>query len=189
MRRIDSSFSLATLAVIVTVFAACGKGGEKSAPDAGTADTSNAVTTKTADTKAAGAPTTQKQSAAPAAKTAPVPAAVAPARPAAPNAAPVPVAGGKVDPGMTKAQVVALFGKPASDRTRGEFTYLLFANGMEQQVGMSDLVVLQGDKVVDAVLRAPNRSYSGTSTSPRAISAEEAAKKNAGSSNGSGPQP
>jgi hypothetical protein len=77
---------------------------------------------------------------------------------------------------MTKAQVVAMLGQPASDRVRGEYTYLLFPNGVEKTVGMSDLVVLQGDKVVDAVLRAPNRSFSGTSSSPRAISATEAAK-------------
>jgi hypothetical protein len=77
---------------------------------------------------------------------------------------------------MSKAQVVALFGAPASDRVRGDLTYLLFPNGVEKEVGMNDLVVLEGDKVIDAVLRAPNRSYSGTSSSPRAIPATEAAK-------------
>jgi outer membrane protein assembly factor BamE (lipoprotein component of BamABCDE complex) len=81
-----------------------------------------------------------------------------------------------VDPGMSKAQVIAKLGKPASERTRGEFTYLFYSNGMEKQVGMSDIVTLQNDKVVDAVFRSPRRTYSGTSSSPRAIPAKEAAK-------------
>jgi outer membrane protein assembly factor BamE (lipoprotein component of BamABCDE complex) len=81
-----------------------------------------------------------------------------------------------VDPGMTKAQVIERFGKPAIERSRGTFTYLFYSNGMEKEVGMSDIVVLDDDKVVNAVLRSPRRAYSGTSSSPRAIPANEAAK-------------
>jgi outer membrane protein assembly factor BamE (lipoprotein component of BamABCDE complex) len=81
-----------------------------------------------------------------------------------------------VDPGMSKAQVIERFGKPAIERSRGTFTYLFYSNGMEKNVGMSDVVVLDGDKVIDAVLRSPRRAYSGTSSSPKAISPQEAAK-------------
>jgi outer membrane protein assembly factor BamE (lipoprotein component of BamABCDE complex) len=84
-----------------------------------------------------------------------------------------------IDPGMSKAQVVAKLGKPASERTRGEFTYLFYSNGMEKQVGMADIVTLQSDKVIDAVFRSPRRTYTGTSSSPRAIPAQEAAKRKA----------
>ena len=96
--------------------------------------------------------------------------------PAAPTRAAAPAAQNSIDPGMSRAQVVERFGKPASEHSRGEFMYLFYSNGVEKSVGMSDLVVLQGDKVVDAVLRSARRTYSGTSSSPKAISAKEAAK-------------
>jgi outer membrane protein assembly factor BamE (lipoprotein component of BamABCDE complex) len=83
-----------------------------------------------------------------------------------------------IDPGMSKAQVIERFGKPASERSRGEYTYLFFANGMEKQVGMSDIVILQSDKVVDAVLRSPKHAYTGTSSSPRARTSKEAKQAN-----------
>ncbi len=85
------------------------------------------------------------------------------------------VAAASIDPGMTKAQVTERFGKPASERSRGEYTYLFYSNGMEKKVGMSDIVTLQNDHVIDAVLRSPKRSYSGNSTSPKAISSKDAA--------------
>jgi hypothetical protein len=85
-----------------------------------------------------------------------------------------------IDSGMTKAQVIEKFGKPSGERTRGAYTYLFFANGREKQVGMSDLVILREDKVVDAVLRSPARTYSGASSSPRALSASEARGPGAG---------
>jgi hypothetical protein len=89
----------------------------------------------------------------------------APAKPAA------------IDSGMTKAQVIERFGKAAAERSRGEFTFLFFSNGMEKQVGMSDIVILQSDRVVDAVLRSPSRTYTGSSSSPKAISGQDARKK------------
>ena len=191
MRRIDSSFSLAGLAVLLLAFSACSKSADNAGASGKAPDSSKAAPTKGANTKAGDAKTADTKTgdakapataqapapgAAPNTKTAAAPPLPAP-KPAAPTAQHITVTGGKIDPGMTKAQVIALLGKPASDRTRGEFTYLLFQNGIEKQVGMSDLVVLQGDKVVDAVLRAPSRSFSGTSSSPRAIPADEAKKK------------
>ena len=82
-----------------------------------------------------------------------------------------------VDPGMTREQVVAALGEPFSSRSREEFTYLLYKNGCEKICGMDDLVVLDSGKVVDAVFRSPGRRYTGTSSSPHMISAEEAAGK------------
>jgi hypothetical protein len=78
-----------------------------------------------------------------------------------------------IDPGMTRAQVVAKLGEPMSTRTYEGHTYLLYKNGCERSCGMSDLVVLDSDKVVDAVFRSEARKYSGTSSSPRMISMAE----------------
>jgi len=86
-----------------------------------------------------------------------------------------------IDPGMTREQVVAKIGEPLSSRSYEGFTYLLYKNGCEKKCGMSDLVVLDSGKVVDAVFRAKGRAYSGTSSSPRMISAADAKH---GSANG-----
>jgi outer membrane protein assembly factor BamE (lipoprotein component of BamABCDE complex) len=81
-----------------------------------------------------------------------------------------------IDPGMTQAQVVAKLGEPASTRTYDGYTYLLYKNGCERSCGMSDLVVLDSDKVVDAIFRSNARRYSGTSSSPRMILAADLQK-------------
>ena len=73
----------------------------------------------------------------------------------------------QIDPGMTRAQVIERLGRPATERSSNGFTYLFFINGCERTCGMNDLVTLRGDSVVDAIFRAPQRSYSGRSTSPR----------------------
>ena len=79
-----------------------------------------------------------------------------------------------IDPGMTQEQVVAKLGKPLSSRSYDGYTYLFYRNGCEKTCGMQDLVVLDSGKVVDAVFRSSKRHYSGTSSSPRMISAAEA---------------
>jgi hypothetical protein len=96
---------------------------------------------------------------------------------AAPVAAQTPAT---IDPGMTRAQVVAKLGEPLSARTYQGHTYLLYKNGCERKCGMNDLVVLDSDKVIDAVFRSRARQYSGTSSSPRMIPASDA-KRGAGS--------
>jgi outer membrane protein assembly factor BamE (lipoprotein component of BamABCDE complex) len=83
-----------------------------------------------------------------------------------------------IDSGMTKAQVVERLGAPGIERTRGTFTFLFYSNGRERSVGMNDLVVLNDDKVVDAIFRSAQRTYTGRSTSPRAIPPAEARKAN-----------
>jgi hypothetical protein len=97
---------------------------------------------------------------------------------AAPVAAQAPAT---VDPGMTRAQVVAKLGEPLSARTYQGHTYLLYKNGCERKCGMNDLVVLDSDKVIDAVFRSRARQYSGTSSSPHMIPASDA-KRGAGAS-------
>ena len=87
------------------------------------------------------------------------------------------VQSGTIDPGMSRAQVVERLGKPAASSARGQFTYLFYNNGeIEKQVGTSDIVILENDKVIDAIFRTSVRTYSGTSSSPRALTPEEAAK-------------
>src|ERR687890_373665 len=85
-----------------------------------------------------------------------------------------------IDPGMTREQVVAKLGEPLSARSYEGFTYLLYKNGCEKKCGMNDLVVLDSDKVVDAVFRTSTRKYAGASSSPRAIPAVEARRGTAG---------
>jgi outer membrane protein assembly factor BamE (lipoprotein component of BamABCDE complex) len=79
-----------------------------------------------------------------------------------------------IEPGMTQAQVVERLGQPLAVRAYGSHTYLLYRNGCEKKCGMNDIVVLDSDKVVDAVFRSSARKYAGESSSPRAIPASEA---------------
>ena len=74
-----------------------------------------------------------------------------------------------VDPGMTRAEVVDRLGKPLNERKSGDHTYLYYRNGCEKTCGMNDLVILDGDKVTDAIFRSPSRHYSGNSSSPSSV--------------------
>ncbi len=81
-----------------------------------------------------------------------------------------------IDPGMTREQVIATLGQPYTVKTSGSKTFYFYHNGCEKSCGMSDLVTLDSGRVIDAVFRAPNRAYSGKSSSPRMISPAEARK-------------
>jgi hypothetical protein len=85
-----------------------------------------------------------------------------------------------IDPGMSKAEVIAKLGKPSSEHSDGSSTYLYFRNGEERKYGMSDLVALENGKVVDAIFRSPSRKYSGKSSSPAPVSADAAIAKGGG---------
>lgn len=85
-----------------------------------------------------------------------------------------------IDPGMTKQQVIAKLGKPASEHSKGSTTYLYYRNGQEKKMGMSDMVALDNDKVVDAVFRSSRRKYSGKSSSPAPVPAAAAIAKGKG---------
>ena len=71
-----------------------------------------------------------------------------------------------IDPGFTRAQVEARLGKPAAERTVGQFTYLFYNNGCEVTCGQHDIVTLNGGKVSDAIFRGTGRTYTGKSSSP-----------------------
>ena len=73
-----------------------------------------------------------------------------------------------IDPGMTREQVVARLGTPVAERHSGSRTYLYYRNGCESRCGMQDLVMLDGDAVVDAIFRGPRR-YTGESSSPAQV--------------------
>jgi hypothetical protein len=74
-----------------------------------------------------------------------------------------------IDPGMTKGQVIERLGAPAAERSTGPYTYMFYHNGRERTVGMSDLVILQNDNVVDAIFRSAERQYTGRSSSPEGV--------------------
>jgi hypothetical protein len=82
-----------------------------------------------------------------------------------------------VSPGMTRAQVVAALGAPATQRTASEFTYMFYPNACGRECGMNDLVILKHDSVSDAIFRSPNRHYTGTSSSPEQVTPEVAPRR------------
>jgi hypothetical protein len=85
---------------------------------------------------------------------------------------------GTIDPGMTRAQVIEVLGKPATARNYQGSTYLMYSNNCGKKCGMQDIVILDHDVVVDAVFRSPNRHYSGTSSSPEATKANSRTQRN-----------
>ena len=87
-----------------------------------------------------------------------------------------------VAPGMSRAQVVATLGEPATLRAASDFTYLFYLNSCGKRCGMNDLVVLHADSVVDAIFRSPDRHYSGTSSSPASIAPGAARQRGAADS-------
>jgi hypothetical protein len=62
--------------------------------------------------------------------------------------------------------VVAVWGPPVTERKQGQWTYLYFRNGCEYSCGTFDVVFLDNDQVMDAVVRGPGHTYSGNSSSP-----------------------
>ncbi|HZS59921.1 MAG TPA: outer membrane protein assembly factor BamE [Gemmatimonadaceae bacterium] len=69
----------------------------------------------------------------------------------------------QIAPGMTRQQVVDILGRPASERHFGAHDYLLFDAGCSRKCG-DDLVILDHDLVVDAVIRSAGHTYTGTET-------------------------
>jgi hypothetical protein len=88
----------------------------------------------------------------------PAPAVAAPAAPLA--------ADSTVRPGMNAAQVRAAWGAPSGTRTRGDYTYMFYANDCQPACGIQDVVILERGQVVDAVARGRGHRYDGVSSSP-----------------------
>jgi hypothetical protein len=79
-----------------------------------------------------------------------------------------------IDPGMTREQVLAKLGAPLSIRSYGSSTFLMYKNGCEKTCGINDVVVLDSNKVVDAIFRSAARKYTGKSSSPQMITRAQA---------------
>lgn len=73
---------------------------------------------------------------------------------------------GTIEPGWTAEDVVSVWGEPVTERSSGSWTFLYFRNGCERACGTFDVVILQRDQVVDAIVRGPGHTYTGISSSP-----------------------
>lgn len=96
----------------------------------------------------------------------------APAGPALADQPWTPTHTGTVRPGMTREEVVTVWGPPVAERTIGARGYLYFRNGCEVTCGTFDVVFLENGQVVDAIVRAPGHTYAGVSSSPPDRTAE-----------------
>lgn len=79
---------------------------------------------------------------------------------------------GTVAPGMTRDQVIAVWGEPFVERSSDNWLYMFFRNGCEISCGTADVVFLQDGQVVDAIVRGRGHDYSGVSSSPPGRTAE-----------------
>lgn len=83
-----------------------------------------------------------------------------------------PVDTGTVRPGMTRDEVVVIWGAPVAERTAGTRGYLYYRNGCEVTCGTFDVVFLEDGQVVDAIVRGRGHTYAGMSSSPPDRAAE-----------------
>lgn len=73
---------------------------------------------------------------------------------------------GPVAPGMTREEVIAAWGPPVAESASGNRTFLFYRNGVEVTRGTFDVVFLEDGQVIDAIVRAQGRRYTGLSSSP-----------------------
>ena len=71
-----------------------------------------------------------------------------------------------IKPGQSEADVRTAWGEPLTVRKAGEYSYMFYTNGCLKTCGTYDVVILEKDQVVDAIVRAQGRSYEGVSSSP-----------------------
>lgn len=140
----------------------------KSAADSAATDTTAGAPGTTQDTASAPAPEP------PTPPPTQPPQQAAPARPAAMlvDEPWFPTDTGTVSPGMTRFDVIAVWGMPVTERQAGNRTYLYYRNGCEVTCGTFDVVFLEHDQVVDAIVRGTGHTYAGVSSSPRERQAE-----------------
>jgi hypothetical protein len=77
-----------------------------------------------------------------------------------------PVHTGTVNPGMTREDVIGVWGDPVTERVADGRGYMYFRNGCEVRCGTYDVVLFDGGQVVDAIVRGSGHVYAGTSSSP-----------------------
>lgn len=143
----------------------------KSAADSAAADTTAATPDTARDTTARAAGPAQ-----PAAQRTPPPQGEAPA-PVRPARMLVdepwfPSDTGTVAPGITRLDVIGVWGMPVTERQAGHRTYMYYRNGCEVTCGTFDVVFLENDQVVDAIVRGRGHTYAGVSSSPPERQAE-----------------
>jgi hypothetical protein len=71
---------------------------------------------------------------------------------------------GAIRPGMTVAQVVAIWGKPLRTIVSGDYGYLYYRSGCLKSCGSEDVVFLDHGQVIDAIARGPGHRYDGISS-------------------------
>ena len=71
-----------------------------------------------------------------------------------------------VRPGMSENDVRQRWGEPVAVRRANDWTFLFYSNGMEREVGWYDVVFLQNNQVVNAIVRGAGHGYAGQSTAP-----------------------
>lgn len=159
--------------LVVLAIAACGKKAEEQqeapAQSAATPAPDTSAAMAATDTSAARAATdTTTPPAAPSTAPAQARQAAMPTMPAMDEPW-TPTDTGTVNPGMTRDDVVAVWGAPVTERTDGAWTYLYYRNGCEVSCGTFDVVFLENGEVVNAIVRGRGHTYGGTSTSPPGV--------------------
>ena len=71
-----------------------------------------------------------------------------------------------IKPGQSEADVRTAWGEPLTVRKAGDYSYMFYTNGCLKTCGTYDVVILEKDQVIDAIVRAQGRSYEGVSSSP-----------------------
>ena len=66
-----------------------------------------------------------------------------------------------IDAGMRRDEVVERFGLPAAEHVAGPLSFLFYEADCQRPCDAEDVVVLEDDAVVDALLLPPYRVYSG----------------------------
>ncbi len=73
---------------------------------------------------------------------------------------------GTVQPGWSAEDVVSVWGNPVLERSASDWTYMYFRNGCERACGTYDVLILERNQVVDAIVRGTGHTYAGVSSSP-----------------------
>ncbi len=79
---------------------------------------------------------------------------------------------GTVSPGMSREEVIGVWGEPVAERVKGDWIYLYYRNGCEYSCGTFDVVMLQAGEVADAIVRGQGHTYAGMSSSPAGSQAQ-----------------
>lgn len=71
-----------------------------------------------------------------------------------------------IKPGMTDAQVREQWGEPLTVKKIGIMSYMYYRSNCLRKCGTNDVVFLENNQVIDAVVRDKSRKYDGIASSP-----------------------